>query len=314
MELAQLRYFLAVADDASFTRAAARLHVAQPGVSAQIRKLERELGQPLFDRSSRTIQLTELGRRIYPHAQAAVSAVFDVQRTGESLSGTLKGQVRIGMPISYHFAVLPELLTRFHTAHPAVEILLSESDSSDLVIDLVEGKLDLALISTNRAPAQIELRLVDDDPLVAAVSKSSRLATSGSISVARLAKHKLIAPPKGTGIRELIDDAFEPLGIAPHITLETRDLRVLAQLAGGGMGIALLPESVANAYTDSLHTLAVYGPAMRARVSLAWLRAGTKSAAAHAVVAFAHAAVPASALGTTPLSPKDNTTRAQTAL
>jgi DNA-binding transcriptional LysR family regulator len=297
MEIAQLRYFLAVAEEVSFTKAAVRLRVAQPGVSTQIRKLERELGQPLFDRSNRAIQLTELGRRIVPHVQAALAAVGDVRRTAQALSGELSGQVQIGMPISYHFTVLPELLNRFHRVHPAVDILLSESDSRDLIVDLIEGRLDLARVSTNRVPAQVELRLVDDDPLVAVVSAHSRLAALESISVARLASHKLIAPPVGTGIRELIDDAFEKLGTVPHIALETRDLRVLAQLAGGGMGVAVLPQSVADAYAHSLSSLSIYGPAMRAQVSLAWLRGAARSAAAHAVIAFAHDAIPLPSTG-----------------
>src|SRR5690242_21123495 len=97
MELRQLEYFVAVAEEGSFTRAAARVHVAQPGVSAQVRQLERELGQELFDRSGRTVRLTEVGEAVLPFARAALEAVDGAHRTVEELTGLLRGQVAVGM-------------------------------------------------------------------------------------------------------------------------------------------------------------------------------------------------------------------------
>ena len=114
MELRQLEYFVAVTEEAGFTRAAARLHVAQPGVSAQIRQLERELGQPLFDRSGRTVRLTEAGEAVLPYARAALAAVDGARRAVDELTGLLRGHVTIGTIDWIQSLDLPGLLAGFH--------------------------------------------------------------------------------------------------------------------------------------------------------------------------------------------------------
>src|SRR4051794_16846906 len=125
MELRQLEYFVTVAEEASFTKAAARLHVAQPGVSAQIRQLERELGQPLLDRSGRAVRLTDVGAAVLPHARAALGAVASARLTVDELTGLLRGRVSVGMLTACALGV-PDMLADFHERHPAVEITLSE--------------------------------------------------------------------------------------------------------------------------------------------------------------------------------------------
>src|SRR5690349_20102934 len=119
MELRQLEYFVAVAEKANFTRAAARVHVAQPGVSAQIRRLEREVGHPLLDRSGRTVRLTEVGAAVTPHARAALAAVSGARMAVDELTGLLSGQVNVGMLTSCSSVDVPDLLADFHHAHPA---------------------------------------------------------------------------------------------------------------------------------------------------------------------------------------------------
>src|SRR3954466_14927911 len=123
MELRQLEYFVTVVEEAGFTRAAARLHVAQPGVSAQIRRLERELGQELLDRSGRSVRLTEVGAAVLPYARAALAAVDGVPLAVDERTGLLRGQVAIGTVTSHSFD-LPGLLADFHEDHPAVQITL----------------------------------------------------------------------------------------------------------------------------------------------------------------------------------------------
>src|SRR5918998_1305356 len=125
MELRQLEYFLAVAEVGSFTRAAARVHVAQPGVSAQIRQLERELGQPLFDRSGRTVRLTEVGEAVLPYARAALEAAAGARHAVDELTGLLRGHVAMGIIAGCASVELADMLAAFHRAHPAVEIALS---------------------------------------------------------------------------------------------------------------------------------------------------------------------------------------------
>src|SRR4051794_20371132 len=133
MELRQLEYFVAVAEEANFTRAAERIHVAQPAVSAQIQRLERELGLPLLDRSRRSVRLTAAGEAALPHARAALAAVGDMHLAVDELTALVRGTVTIGT-VTSHNVDMPGLLADFHADHPNVEITLS-TDGSDALIE-----------------------------------------------------------------------------------------------------------------------------------------------------------------------------------
>src|SRR4051812_16166404 len=161
MELRQLHYLVAVAAEANFTRAAERLHVAQPAVSAQIQKLERELGQPLLDRSRRTVRLTGAGAAALPYAKAALASVADVRRAVDELTELTSGTVAIGT-VTAHDVDIPGLLADFHAAHPGVEITLS-TDNSDVLIDrLRTGVLDVAIVSvgSENLPEGLDVEVV----------------------------------------------------------------------------------------------------------------------------------------------------------
>src|SRR6476659_3254410 len=135
MELRQLEYFVAVAEEANFTRAARRIHVAQPAVSAQIQRLERELGQALLDRSRRTVRLTAAGEAVLPYARAALAAVAHIQLAVDDLTQLVRGTVTIGT-VTSHGVDIPGLLADFHADHPNVEITLSTASSDALIESL----------------------------------------------------------------------------------------------------------------------------------------------------------------------------------
>lgn len=144
MELSQLRYLVAVADEGGFTRAAERLHVSQPGVSAQIGQLERELGQRLLDRSGRRVTPTEAGAAVLEYARAALAAVEGIRRTADEFSGLLRGRVAVGLvPGAASAAVgafdVVGVLGDFHDAHPRVEISLAEDTSERMLAALRRG-------------------------------------------------------------------------------------------------------------------------------------------------------------------------------
>ncbi|MGI9049682.1 MAG: LysR family transcriptional regulator, partial [Rubrobacteraceae bacterium] len=265
MELRQLEYFVAVAEEANFTRAAERVRAAQPGVSAQVRKLERELGQALLDRSGRAVRLTEAGAAVLPYARAALAAVDGARLAVDELAGLLRGRVAVGTvtSTSSRDLDLPGLLADFHRDHPGVEITLSEDDSESMVGALGDGRLDLALVSLGgKTVAGMETRVVTDERLVAAVSLDDPLAVRTSITLKALAERDLICLPRGTGIRSLIEDACAAAGVRPHIAFEAGDPNVLARLAGRGLGVAILPESLADYYKAELHAIAITGPVL----------------------------------------------------
>ena len=296
MELRQLEYFVAVADEASFTRAAARLHVAQPGVSAQIRQLERELGQDLFDRSGRPVRLTEAGTAVLVYARAALGAAAGARLAVDELAGLVRGHVAVGMVVACSSYDLANLLADFHRDYPAVEITLSEANTDVLIQGLGAGQLDLAFVGLGDAtPPGIEIQLVANEPLVAAVSKDDVLVARTTITLDAIRDRALMSLPRGTGLRSCLDDACSRSGFEPRITLEASNLGILAALASRGLGVAILPESVARAHPE-LHAIEVTRPAMRGRLALAWRTGGPISPAARALIARARSGVTSSAV------------------
>lgn len=287
MELRQLAYFVAVAEERNFTRAAEKARVAQPGVSAQIRKLERELGQELLDRSGREVRLTEAGEAVLPYARAALAAVEGARLAVDELTGLLRGHVAVGT-VTSHEVDLPGLLAGFHSDHPAVDITLTEANSDRLMEDLRAGLLDAALISIgSTTPAGLDIRVVDDQPIVAAVAHDHELAIHRTISVDTLRGRDLISLPRGTGLRTRLDDACAAAGFTPRIAFEASDPGVLAQLAARGLGAAILPGAFADARSRELRSIAIDRPALRGRLAFAWRADGPASPAGRAFVARA---------------------------
>jgi DNA-binding transcriptional LysR family regulator len=293
MELRQLRYFLTVVEEAGFTRAAARLHLAQPGLSAQVRQLERELGQPLLDRSGRTVTPTEVGEAVLPYARAALAAAEGVRRTVEEYTGLLRGRVTIGLVSGAADEELDVagLLADFHDAHPGVDIALTEDTSERMLAALARGELDIAVIGlTGRAPEPgIAHDVVIDVPLVAAVAPGDPLLTScgrDGVPLTALRDRALISLPRGTGLRGVLDDACAAAGFRPRIAFEAAAPALLARLAARGLGVAVLPELPPPAAAGlGLRTLPFTDPAMRGRIALAWRTDGPASPAARALLA-----------------------------
>jgi len=287
MELRQLEYLVAVADEGGFTRAATALHVAQPGVSAQIRQLERELGQPLFDRSARTVRLTEAGKAVLPYARAALEAVAGARLAVQELTGLLRGRVAIGTVTSLGSDMnVPGLLAEFHEQHPGVEITLTEDTSDRLLQGVQEGRYDLAFAGlAGEAPQGIGTQTVIDSALVAAVAPGDPLAARKSVRVRSLEGRPLIVLPHGTGLRAAVDAGCAAAGIRPRIAFEAGNPELLALLAEQGLGVALLPAGLA-ASRPGLVSVALTRPALRSRLALAW-RTAPASPAARAFVRHA---------------------------
>jgi DNA-binding transcriptional LysR family regulator len=277
MELRQLVYFVAVAEEGQFTRAAERVAVAQPAVSAQIRRLERELGETLFHRDKRSTRLTVAGQAFLPHARAALAAVRDGQDTIASLRGVLRGRLRVGVstPVDNKLA---ETLGEFHRAHPEVEISLTEQHNEPVLAALVDGDLDAALFGFHgqSLPATIRTRIVAAEPLVVAVRPGHPLARRRTVSVEDLREEPIVTLVSGSGLRTVLENACRHAGFAPRIVAETGELASLAGLAAEGLGVAVLPLSAAR--EPELAVLDITRPRLRRRTALAWNSAATSPA------------------------------------
>ncbi|MBO2447231.1 LysR family transcriptional regulator [Actinomadura barringtoniae] len=294
MELRQLEYFVTVTEEASFTRAADRLHVAQPGVSAQIRQLERELGQPLLDRSGRGVKLTEVGAAVLPHARAALASVAAVRGAVDEFAGLLRGHVTIGAVDSMTVLDMPGLLAGFHRDHPDVEITLTEEGlTTELMDGLRAGGLDLAIVSLgSEDPPGLDIQVVIDTPVVAAVARDDPFAGRDEITLAELEERALICLPRGTGLRMVFDEACAAARVKPRVAFEASDPPTLARLAERGLGVAILPEVAARHPDSRVHPLAIAGARLRGRIALAWRAEGPISPAARALIARARAHLP----------------------
>src|SRR4051812_3938287 len=283
MELRQLEYLVAVAEEANFTRAAKRVHVAQPAVSAQIQRLERELGQPLLDRTRRTVRLTAAGQAALPYAKAALAAVADIRVAVDQLTQLVRGTVTIGT-VTSHSVDIPSLLADFHEEHPNVEITLS-TDSSDALIEKVRtGALDAAIVSVgpDEQPEGLAVEVVTDEAIQAVVSLTDELASRKTVRLSDLADRQLIALPVGAGIRHQFDAACARAGVKPRIAFEASTPVALAELAERGLGVAIVPASVPRD-RDGVHALAIV-PQLRGRLVLAWRAGGPMSPAARVLV------------------------------
>ncbi|MEU7638171.1 MULTISPECIES: LysR family transcriptional regulator [unclassified Streptomyces] len=287
MELRQLLYFVAVAEEANFTRAAARLHLAQPGVSAQVRQLERELGQPLLDRSGRSVTLTEVGAAVLPYARAALAAVEGARQTVAEFTGLLRGQVTLGL-VSGADAVWESeavsLLADFHDAHPQVDIAVTADGSERMLAALQCGELDLALLGTadEEPPAGLAFQIVVDEPLVAVVAPDNPLlaaAEDGRVPLAALRDVPLICLPRGTGIRGVLERVCADAGFRPRIAFEAAAPKLLTGLAARGLGVAVVPAPDA-AGAGGLRTLEFREVRPRGRIALAWRAGGPAGPAA----------------------------------
>lgn len=291
MELRQLQYLVAVVEEAGFTRAAERVHVAQPGVSAQIRRLEREFGQELLDRSGRTVRPTAAGAAVLPYARAALAAVDGARTAVDELTGLVRGRATVGTVVGCGAVGLPGVLAAFHQDHPGVEIALTEDGSDRLLEQLVGGQLDLALVGlAGPPPAGVGVQVVVDDAVVIGVRDGDAWPATDTVTVADLRGRTVISLPRGTGLRAAFDGACAVAGEQPRIALESSDLGVVVDLATQGMGAAVLPASVATLPGVRAVPLA---PEVRSVLALAWRAGGPSSPAGRALVAHARAGIPA---------------------
>ena len=268
MELRQLEYFVAVAEEANFTRAAERVHISQSGISAQVRRLEQQLGAELIDRSARTATLTPAGSAALEHARAVIAAAGAVQQAVDEVTGLLRGRLVIAMVTACTVRPLFDALSAFHAAHPGVELSLLE-DASDRLIELVRsGQADLALTGVAAMPAGLEGFPVISERLVAAVPADHPLARRKRVTLADIAAHPVICMPEGTGIRTVFDRGCAARGARPDIALQASAPSAVADLAARGLGVAILTASMVE--NHALRPLPIADLDAPALLALVW--------------------------------------------
>ncbi|OBJ59404.1 LysR family transcriptional regulator [Mycobacterium sp. 1423905.2] len=296
MDLRHLEYFLAVADERSFTGAAKKLHVVQSGVSATIRALERDLGVELFARGPAGVALTPAGHELRPHARATLDAVRAAKDAVHATRGAVRGTVTVGTLTSIDVIDLPALLAELYERHPAVQVHLRSTmaGSAGLARELRDGDLDIAFIAfTGTPPSDLHARLVATAPLLLVVPARHPLAGRTEVALADLAGRSFVDGPPGYANRALVDDAFSAAGIARTVALEVADIGTAAAYIRKGLGIGFLtPFMLDGIDASGLARLRISDCDLRWRLYVTTSSSRRPSAAAQALLDLIEAAAP----------------------
>ncbi|MFJ4920308.1 LysR family transcriptional regulator [Streptomyces sp. NPDC088725] len=290
MELRQLEYFVAVAEELNFTRAGARVHVSQSSLSVAIRTLEKELGPALFHRTTHSVRLTPAGQALLTEARTVLAAVTVARDAVAGVEGGVRGTLRVGIMQSLTAIDLGGLLTRYHQERPGVELLpvSSVGGSGALARQVAEGMLDVAFVSLPAGrPKGVEVLRLAREPLVLLCPPGHRLAGRGTVPIAELAGEEFVDSPSGWGIRAGVDRTFEQAGIGRIVSVEVADVFTVAELVHAGFGLAFLPGSMLPG--NRAHHVCSVDPAPQFELSLIRPDDRPVTAAAQAFIDLARA-------------------------
>lgn len=243
MKIQQLRYVVAVAEEQHFTRAAQQLHVAQPSLSQQVKALESELGAELFDRSRGAVTLTAAGEAFLPWARRALADLDAARAEVRELQGRRRGQLALGATPSLTTGLLPAVLARLHTAYPGIELRLHEAGSPDLALQVVDGRLDLALVILPTASTGVTTVALAEEELVLAVPPTHALAGTDRLPVSALRDVPLVVFREGYDLRVRTYALCRAAGFEPTLALEGGEMDGVLALAAAGLGPTVVPVS-----------------------------------------------------------------------
>lgn len=285
MELRHLEHFLAVAEEQSFTRAAARVHLVQSALSVSVRSLERELGAPLFERTTHSVRLTDAGSALISEARRTLAAADGARDAVAAVRGGMRGTVSVGIMHGSALFDLASVLTRYHRNYPDVRLVPrpARGGSAEHVRDVAEGKLDLAFASlpTDR-PKGLHVRTLASEEMLLACPPDHRLAKRRRIAFSELDGETFIEYPPGWGTRVSVDRLFAEAGLRRDIAVEVGDIPTVGQLVRAGFGLAFISPSTLS---DVRHLLLRrVRPHPEFSVSLVTSANGPTSAAARALI------------------------------
>jgi LysR family transcriptional activator of glutamate synthase operon len=272
MELRQLRYLVALADELHFTRAAAREHIAQPALSQQIQRLEREVGLPLVERTTRRVVLTDAGATLVAGARRILAELEATRAELNDQAGVRSGHLAIGATGTLGPVDVSLLVATFHARYPGVELTVRERPSNELSGMLRRDELDFAFLSVTERIGRpgLELHRLIEEELVVALPPDHLLADRAEIRLAELADEIFVSFLEGTRLRELLVTAAREVGFEPHIAFESDQVRRIRDMVSRGLGVTILPRSDVSDHDGTLAVAALVDPTLRRDVTLAW--------------------------------------------
>lgn len=258
MELRHLRYFVAVADEKNFTRAAERLHIAQPPLSRQVQQLEEELGVPLIEKGSRPLRLTEAGKFFHAHAQELLDKAADLKAMTQRV-GKIDRKFAIGFVASTLYGLLPEIVRRFRNRYQTLDISFHEMTTMEQLQALKEGQIDVGFGRLKSEDPAIRRIVLREEALIVALPAGHRLsAVDGPLALSELARETLLVYPKSPrpSFADQVLATFRERNLVPQQVQEVRELQIAIGLVGAGQGIAIVPQSLQG----MIRTDVVYRP------------------------------------------------------
>jgi LysR family hydrogen peroxide-inducible transcriptional activator len=285
MEIHQLEYLVAVAEAGGFTRAAERLQVAQPSLSHQIRKLEQELRQPLFDRLPRGAVLTEAGQRMLEHARRVLAELHDARRRVSEVGGQVTGALAVGAIPTIAPFLLPPAVRSFVGRWPGVRVSVTEDVTARLLARVGHGELDLAVISSAEAVPNAHVERVGVEPLYLVVSAGHRLAGRRRVALREVVDEPFVLLHDEHCLAGQVQEYCVPHGLQPALAARGAQLHTVAAMVSAGLGVSVLPEMfrAADAAADRVY-VRFAAPVPKRELCMAWnlLRYRTNAARAFA--------------------------------
>ncbi|KIF83320.1 LysR substrate-binding domain-containing protein [Noviherbaspirillum autotrophicum] len=278
IELRQLRYFVAVAEENHFGRAAARLHMTQPPLSQTIQALEATLGTPLFSRTKRSVTLTPAGAALLPEARRILQQAGALPDLARRAASGESGMLSLSFVSTADYSVLPPLLREFREHYPKVQIELREATTDVQIDDLMQGRIDAGLLIPplhDKARAELDYMTVLSEALVLAAPQGTRaLRGKSSATLKAVADMPLIIFPRriAPAFHDAILGCFRDAGLTPRIGQEAIQMQTIVGLVSAGMGVALVPQSVSNLKRPGVEYKALADKTLHVETGLAWRR------------------------------------------
>ncbi len=294
MELRHLRYFVAVAEELHFRRAAERLHMSQPPLSQQIRQLEEEVGATLLLRNQRKVELTAAGAAFLVSAREILAAVEDAARQARRVQRGEVGRLAVGFVGSAMYSFVPELLRAFRVQAPDIALRLHEMGTTEQLRQLDDGRLDVGFLRTPGRWPGIAFETVLEEPVVVALPDVHPLAKRSLLRLVDIEGEDLVllTPAGSPGLRAALSDAIAALGGEDRIAQEVAEMQTVIGLVAAGVGISLVPESVRALDRPGVTYRALEGGTPALKLEMAY-RAADGSPVLTAFLEKARAAAPA---------------------
>jgi DNA-binding transcriptional LysR family regulator len=272
MELRHLRYFVTLAEELHFGRAAERLHIAQPPLSQQIRQLETELGFELFHRTKRSVKITEPGQVFLGEVQQILKQLEQAIQMGRQTSRGEMGQLIVGFVSSSAYNILPTILRTFRNSVPGVSLELHELTTHEQLQWLRDGRIDVGFVRSPIEDDIFSFEVIFAESLVVALPETHLLAKDKSVSLRSLTNEPFILFPRllAPGLYDLIISLCQQAGFSPSVTQEAIQMQTIVSLVAGGLGVAIVPESLQNLQRTGVVYKPVQEPTAKVAIAIIW--------------------------------------------